>query len=105
MSHNEVVYNSLHFNDNPTPEEKLARLQSNDALSRRAAIDELTPDYVKGHLDQLYGIMTSDPDLGAREAAYQKFRIVSGNNFLNLDNGRAAIWWTKHRDEFVKPKK
>jgi large-conductance mechanosensitive channel len=105
MSHNEGIYSQLHFNDNPTPEEKLARLQSNEALQRRAAIDELTPDYVKDHLDQLFGIMTSDPDLGAREAAYQKFKSVTGNNFLNLDNATAISWWTKHRDEFVKPKK
>jgi hypothetical protein len=105
LSHNEVVYNTLHFNDDSTPAEKLARLESKDALQRRAAIDELSPDYVKDHLDQLYDLMMSDPDLGVRTAAYIKFKSITGNNFLNLDSRAAANWWVKHRDEYVRPKK
>jgi hypothetical protein len=49
--------------------------------------------------------MISDPDLGVREAAYIKFKSVTGNNFLNLDAQSAAAWWAKHRDEFIHPKK
>ncbi len=105
ISHNSAFYNNFHFTDSATPAEKITRLSSPDALQRRCAIDELTVDYAKQHMDQLFSIMTSDADLSVREAAYIKFKSVAGNNFLNLDTATATTWWAKHRSEFISEKK
>ena len=105
QAHNNGLYSGFNFTDKPTPEEKLARTKSPDALFRRAAIDELAPDYAKAHLDDLFTFMMSDPDLSVRTAAYVKFKSVTQAQFLNLDAFTASQWWSTHRAEWVNPKK
>lgn len=102
QSYNSTIYTSLHYKGQVSLETKLAGLKSLNSLTRRASIDELTADYAKSHIRQLREEMLFDNDLGVRQAAYVKFKTVTGAEFLNLDSQSANMWWTEHSEAFIK---
>lgn len=95
-------YTPLIFTNDMNDSQKTALLQSENPGERRAAIDNLPDTYWKLHFDQLYTVMIQDSDLATRQSAYVKFKQLTNMKILNLDNFDAAVWWEKHRPEFVK---
>jgi predicted Holliday junction resolvase-like endonuclease len=100
--HNVSFPPKRNFIDPKTEDQEIAFLNNSDASIRHAAVDSLTAGYWKLHMDQLFGIMTSDSALDVREAAYIQFKIITSMKADNLDNYSAIQWWQVHRKEFVK---
>jgi hypothetical protein len=83
-------------------QQEVQLLQDADPQTRQAAVDSVTPDYWKAHLDQLFSIMTADGSIEVRRAAYIHFQAITQIKGDALDNFTAVQWWKVHRGEFVK---
>ena len=59
-------------------------------------------------LDQVFAVMTKDPDLAVRAYAFGTFGTLasadkpSGPNITCLDNASARSWWNNHRGDYSK---
>lgn len=102
VSHNAGFYTTRSFTEPKTEAQEAQLLLDSDQTTRQAAVDSLGLDYWKGHMDQLFGIMTADLDLGVRASAYNRFKSITQIKFVALDNYSAVQWWNLHRKEFVK---
>ena len=108
--HNQAVRSSLTFIKPQTDEQMLQYLHDSESGNREAAIDNLKEAALRSHADDLFRIMTSDPELSVREAAFIRFKQLRGDNdpehnIQNLDNYTVSQWWSKHRQEFIENKK
>lgn len=99
QSHNRV-YSPLSVEGQDQVRDPIKLIHSSDPLQRRAAIDGSSNDYFKSHLTDLYELMLSDPALDVREAAYVKFKQITGARFLNLDSEAAIEWRSRHSKDF-----
>jgi hypothetical protein len=101
-SNDSGIYVSRTFNDNPTESKKIAYLNNPDQFIRQAAVDSIPEEYWKGHLDQLFTMLTSDTDIRVRVSAFNRFRQITQIKAEALDNQTVWQWWLQHRKEFVK---
>lgn len=107
--HNLGIYNSRTFIDKKTDEQMVQLLRDADPLTRKAALDSLSAPAVLAHLDEIVQIMTTDSDLGVREAGFTRFNQARHDDdpmhqIENLDNYSALQWWSSHRQEMLKKK-
>jgi HEAT repeat protein len=100
--HSSAFHTKRDFLEPKTEAEEIIFLDNPDSSVRHAAVDSLTMVYWKAHMDQLFGIMTSDSALDVREAAYVQFKAITQLKTDILDNYSAAQWWSQHRKDFVK---
>jgi HEAT repeat protein len=101
-SHNQGFLSGRSFTEPKTRQELISLLGNADSTVRQAAVDSLSQDYWKDHLDQVFGIMTGDSDLNVRTSAFAQFKQVTGYKGDNLDNFSAQNWWALHRKDHVK---
>ena len=101
-SHNQGFYTSRQFLDKKTEQEEVALLHDADPQTRQAAVDSLSADYWKAHLDQLFSIMTTDNSIEVRRSGFMHFIGITQLKCDALDNFTATQWWKVHRNEFVK---
>lgn len=109
MGQHNGVYMARRFMRPTTNEEMLKYLRDPDPWNRQAALDSLPLKVLRKHLDELYRIMTTDPNLDVRQSGFTRFKqlIRTGGqkaNIENLDNYTAAKWYAAHRQEMIEGK-
>jgi hypothetical protein len=101
-SHNTGIYMMKTFTVPITEAQQERFLVDAAPENREAAVDSLGQSFWKSHLDQLFGMMTSDPALEVRASGFNQFKAVTQIQADALDNYTAQQWWSRHRGEFVK---
>ena len=100
QSHN-GPYIGLSFKTKVPQEKRIDYLKSTNPLEREAAINQLSQEYVKDHIEEIFQMMISDQSLEVREASYIKCKAFTKADFLNLDMSGALQWWSEHSKEFI----
>jgi hypothetical protein len=104
------LHSTRHFLQPMTDEQFIQALTDADSFSRQAALDMIPLEVLRKHLDELFKIMTTDPNLSVREAGFVRFNelIVAGtkiDHVENLDNYNANLYFVAHRQEMIDGKK
>jgi hypothetical protein len=84
-------------------------LHDPDAFTRQAVVDSLSEKAIRDHLDEVFQMMLTDPDLNVREAGFRRFNALRKDTkpedqIENLDSFSAVKWWNAHRSEMVNGK-
>lgn len=93
-----------------TTEQMLKYLSDADSFNRQAALDNLQVDVLRQHLDELFKVMTTDPNLSVREAGFIRFNQLmiaptEKDHIESLDTYHAFQYYTAHRQEMIEGKK
>jgi len=81
LQHSAGSYTGRHFLLPETLEEMVQMLENGDPGNRQAALDQLSDNEIRHHLNQVVRIMTSDSDLNVREAGFRRFlRLKTGED-------------------------
>ncbi len=96
-------YMSRNFNQPITEEQMIAVLRHPDASMRQASLDTLVSKPHPEILPDLVGMITSDPSLNVRCAAYRLFNAYTKQSFKCLDKNGVLQWWEANKKTAVAP--
>jgi hypothetical protein len=104
------IHSPRHWTVKVTNEQILNSLKDENQFSRQTAIDSLPVAVLREHIDDLFTVMTTDPSLAVREAGFVRFNELmvepeDKEHVDSLDNFRANLYFTAHREEMKSGKK
>lgn len=98
--HNSGMFQTRQFNSPQSDDQLVAHLSDGDSFSREAALDALIPKKNLSLLPKIVEMMTADPSITVRCAAFRAFNSWTAQSVQCLDSGDALSWWTANKQKF-----